>query len=452
MFTILTSLTGTFLTVCFIIGIHELGHFLAAKLCGIKVLRFSIGFGKTLFRWYDKTGTEYAITMFPLGGYVRLLDENETPVSEADKHLAFNNQSIPKRLSVVCAGPLFNLIFAFLTYWIVFVIGLTTFVPTIGEIIPVSISSQAGLKVGQEITKINGKQTRDWMDVTIAIFSRIGDQGKMEITVKDPKINSTKIYQLNLENWKLDKLNPDPIESLGIIPFEPKTPAIIGEILENSPAKTQLKLQDRILAINDQPVQDWPSMTEMIKQHPDQTISIKIKRNGKIITKQIALGYKRNWLLQKEGFLGVISTWQTPDELINKNKYSPLGAIIRSYQEVVQFIHLNFLVIGKLITGDISVQSIAGPVSILAGAGVALNLGFVVFLSFLGFISSSIAAVNILPIPGLDGSYVVYFLIESIIKRPISPKIRILLYRLGILTILFILAQGLVNDLLRLIQ
>jgi regulator of sigma E protease len=452
MLTIIISLIGVFLTVCLLIGLHEFGHFIAAKMLHVKVLRFSIGFGKPLFHWRDRSGTEYVVTFFPLGGYVKLLDEIEGPVLPAEKHLAFNRQPFLKRASIICAGPLCNFVFAFLAYWIVFVVGMVTFIPYIEDVNPESIADRAGLVRGQEIVSIDHKRTHDWIDVTIAVFSRIGDQDMMTMTTRDQEKHIIETHTLVLKDWKLDDLVPDPIYSLGIIPLQPKAPAIIDKFLENSLAQSVLKIHDQVLEINHHSVNDWMSMVETIEQYPNQVVLMTIKRSDKVLQKKVKVGDKRNWFGKKKGFLGVESLWQAPDQLVNQNKYSPLKALVRAYHEVVQFFTLNFLIIWKLIVGDISIQSIAGPLSILASAGMALNLGFIIFLDFLGFISASLAAINILPLPGLDGGYFVYALIELITKRPIPLRVQLLLYRLGMIVIVLILFQGLMNDLLRLLQ
>jgi regulator of sigma E protease len=450
MFTTLISIAGVIITIVLIVGIHELGHFLVAKWVGIKVLRFSIGFGKPLWRCHDKTGTEYVLSAIPLGGYVKMLDKNDENISPKELHLTYNHQPFYKKFAVVAAGPLSNIVFAFLIYWLLFMVGFTSINPIIGKIIPHSIAEQAGLKPQEEITFIDGKPTHTWMSVVIHMTARSGDTNTLQIQVKDLKTQQKSLYSLDLAHWHMDSLRPDPLTSLGIQPYEPIIPATIGRMSPNSPAaKAGLKIGDTILSVNGLPIYDWFTLTEMISSYPGKTLAFIIKRQYQVFGLAVPISYTRDLLLKKHGYLGIAPNFEWPVNLLHQNKYGPLTALPHAWQNTVLFTNLNFIMLGKILTGKISLKSLGGPITIFENAGTALNNGFVSFLGFLAFLSISIGVINILPIPGLDGGHLLFESIEAITRRPISPQFQSLLLRLGFIFLLIVMAQAIINDILR---
>ncbi|MDR3477093.1 MAG: RIP metalloprotease RseP [Gammaproteobacteria bacterium] len=451
MLNIFMSIIGIIITILLVVGIHEMGHFLVAKACGIKVLRFSIGFGKALFTWHDKKGTEYVLAAIPLGGYVKMLDEGEEAVLPEEAHLAFNRQPYYKKMAVIAAGPISNLIFAFVIYWILFTVGFITIAPIIGKVAPNSIAASANLKPEQEILAIDNKPTHNWTTVIINLLTRAGDNGNLNLEIKNPTIAESQHYQVSLVNWHLDDLKPDPLDSLGISPYEPFIPAIIGKVIPNSPAaKSGMQQSDEIIAIDNKPVKDYLEMVNIINEHPGATLSFSIKRQNKIMTLPITIGVKRNLFFQKFGFLGVASNFEWPKSMLRINQYGPIEAMSHAFRDVETFTKLNLIILGKMVTGKISLKSLGGPITIFESAGTALNNGIISFLSFLAFLSISIGIVNILPVPGLDGGHLLFQTIEAIIRRPLSSKSQVLFFRLGLIFLLLVMFQALVNDILRL--
>jgi len=449
---LLLALVGIILTILLVVGIHEFGHFLAARLLGIKVLRFSIGFGKALVRWHDKKGTEYVIAAIPLGGYVKILNEEEDKVAEEELHLAFNRQPFYKKFLVVIAGPLFNLILAFFLYWSLFVIGFTSIVPVVGKVMPHSIAEEAGIKPQQEILKIDDKPTTSWMAVVIRILARTGETGQLRIeTRKFDTQQNPRTHLLDLTHWRMDELKPDPLGSLGVVPYEPKLPAIIGTIHPDTPAaKTNLKIGDKIIAVNNKPIAHWHALIEIIDAHPTQKLSFTIRRDNTLHTISVTTDYQRDMLFRKHGFLGISPQFHWPENFLYKNKYGPIAALSHAWQSTSDFIGLNFMVIGKLLQGKISLHSLGGPISIFQGAGAAFHQGIIPFLNFLAFLSIAIGIINILPIPGLDGGHILFQVIEAITRRPLSPRVLALCYRLGIILLFLLVFQAIINDILRL--
>lgn len=447
----LISIVGILITIVFVIGTHESAHFIVARWVGVKVLRFSIGFGKALWQWRDKKGTEYVVSLIPLGGYVRMLDESEDTVAPEERHMAFNVQPYYKKFLVVIAGPLTNILCALILYWLVFMIGFTTIKPIIGTITPGSIAAQAGLSAKQEITQADGHTVSSWPSLILRLIAHAGDQDQLSLQVRNSSNNTLETRILNLSHWQLDGLTPDPLASLGITPYTPDIPMVIGVMAEQShAAQSGLKLQDKITAINDKPVKTWDVLLTTILDHPDETLKFTVDRNGTTLTLPVTIGAKRNLLLQKSGYLGIGPKFTWPRELLKDVKYGPLAAIPQAWEQIYDFTYFNFLLVGKLITGKLSMQSLGGPITIFDTAGNALNYGFLSFIGFLAFLSISIGVINLLPIPGLDGGHLFLQTIEFIIRRPVPERVMGILYRFGFTLIIFVLAVSLVNDLLRL--
>lgn len=448
MISLLIGLIGIIITILLIVGIHEFGHFLFAKMLGVKVLRFSIGFGKTLFRTVGKTGTEYVIAAIPLGGYVKLVDEHEQPVAKEDLPFEFNQQPIYKRFLIVIAGPLFNFIFAFFIYWFLFLIGFTTLTPIIGSIEPHSIAEQAGLKPQQEIIAIQQEPTLSWFSIIIKLISSVGSTNHISITTQIPN-QPIQSHELNLTHWKLDNLKPDPLSSLGIIPYEPTVAPIIAEIEKDSPAKNQLKIGDKILFINHKPIKDWSDVTSTVSDHPDELLNFTIERQQKIINLPIKTTSENNLFFNKRGLLKVSAEWNIPKNLLRQNQFGPLAAIPHAWYEVRDLTFLNILIFEKLLTGKMSITSLGGPITIFESAGSAINNGLTPFLSFLAFLSIGIGFINVIPIPGLDGGHILFQAIELITRRPLSLRFKVLFYKLGFILLLMLIIQAVMNDLMR---
>ena len=442
---ILVAFIGILLTIFFVVGVHELGHFIAARCVGVKVLRFSIGFGKSLFRWHDKKGTEYVLAAIPLGGYIKMLDEEEGVV-------AYNRQPFYKKFIVIAAGPFSNLLFAFLLYWSLFMIGFVTISPVIGNVLPNSIAANAGLKSQQEILSIDNIPTSGWMSVVIRVLFHAGNADSMALEAKN--VGSTapsQSYLLNLKSWHLDNLKPDALGSLGLVPFDLIIPPVINKILPDTPAaKSHLKTGDTITAINNKPIAEWDDLLEVIDNHPGETLNFTVKRGNLTQTLQVLIGTKPGLFFKKYGFLGIASDFQIPPNLLRTNKYGPIAAMSHAWRNTYDFIYLNFLTFGKLLTGKMSVQSLGGPIAIFSSAGSALNAGFIPFISFLAFLSIAIGVVNILPIPGLDGGHILFLFIEGITRKPLAPRTQTLCYRIGMAILLVLVFQAVINDLLRL--
>lgn len=450
MLSILLSVFGILFTILFVIGTHEYAHFLVARLFKVKVLRFSIGFGKTLFSWRDKHNTEYVFALIPLGGYVKMLDEREGKVAAEALPYAFNRQSFYKKCLIVLAGPCMNILCALGLYWLIMVIGFTTIKPIIGSIAPHSIAAMSGLKPQQIITHVDGHPTLTWTSVLLRLIAHVGNHDHLQLQVISSE-QQVSHHALDLSQWQLNALTPDPLGSLGIMPFMPTIPLTIGVVADASPA-SQAKLQvgDTILAINNQPLKSFGELTHYVNAHPLATIILSIKRNEKIIQVPVTLASKQSFFFKKTGYLGIAPELSSTQKWFHHIQYSPLAAIPKAYQALYDLIYFNVVVFGKLITGKLSLQSLGGPITIFEGASDAFHLGLLSFINFLAFLSVAVGVINLFPIPGLDGGHILIYCIEAIIRRPLPDHIILNIYRLGFLLILFIFIQAITNDLLRL--
>jgi len=446
-----TTLLYFFLALLLLITVHEYGHFLVARLCGVKVLRFSFGFGKVLARWRDKQGTEYAWSLFPLGGYVKMLDEAEGEVPAHERHLAFNTKSVWSRIAIIVAGPLFNFIFAFVALWLVLVIGIQSLAPMIDGVKPGSIAATAGLTPKQEILALDGKKITSWRDFQFALMPLLGSDTTVPLTVKSLENGQMKTVFLPLAHWELDTKKPDPLNSLGINPFIPRIPPVIGEVVDDSPAKAAgLQRGDVIAKINGKPMDDWLELVEYVKRHPGEQLSLVIKRQGQEQIVNLPIGTKLNEG-QQEGFLGLRSEkMDWPKQWLRTQRLSPLQAVSTAFYQTTELTGATFSLIGRFITGKLALQSISGPVGIAQGAGESGRSGLTYYLSFLALVSISLGVLNLLPIPMLDGGHLLYCVIEVIRGRPLPDNVKSVGIYLGLMVLMGLMLLALSNDISRL--
>ncbi len=434
-----------------LVTVHEYGHFQVARWCGVKVLRFSFGFGKILARWHDKKGTEYAWSLLPLGGYVKMLDESEGEVAEQDKPYAFNNKPILSRIAIVLAGPMFNFIFAFAALWLVLVIGMHSLAPMIESVKPDSIAAKAGLGPKQEIISLNKTPINSWRDFQYAMMPLIGSHETVAVTVKS--LDDGHLHQLSipLTDWKLDDKTPDPLTSLGIEPFIPSIPPIIGEVVSDSPAaKAGLELGDEVISVDGKSFDDWMFLVDYVRERPDTQLSLEIKRKGQLLNISILTGsQKTNG--KTEGFIGVRSqkvNW--PAHWLRLEREGPLSAIGTALKQTVDLTATTFTLMGRLVTGRLGLNSISGPVGIAQGAGNSGRSGLASYLFFLALVSISLGALNLLPIPMLDGGHLLYYAFEIIRRKPLSDGIKTVGVYMGLVLLVALMFIALTNDISRL--
>ena len=429
-----------------LVTVHEYGHFWVARKNGVKIERFSIGFGKALWRKTGKDGTEYVLAMIPLGGYVKMLDERVDDVQPEDKGKTFNSKTVYQRIAIVAAGPLANFAFALFALYVMFLIGVPSVKPMIGNIVPSSIAAQANLTRDSEIVSISGNTTRDWQEVNLALIGQIGNK---EITIKTKKADSQYIstFTLDTRHWQFSPDKTSALTSLGITPYRPKVHNELAAVAETSPADLGgLLVGDKLIAVNDVLTDDWLAFAKEIKLYPGKEVLITINRNGEILTPLVV----PNSIEQSGkivGYIGVapkVDAWSK--SLLIELSYGPIDAIKESAQRTWNLTTLTFSMIGKLITGDVSVKNLSGPIGIAQGAGNSAGHGFVYFLGFLALISINLGIINLLPLPVLDGGHLLYYLIELFTGKEVPEKIQEAGFKFGALALLILMAIGLFND------
>lgn len=441
------------LALLLLVTIHEYGHFIVARWCGVKVLRFSFGFGKVLFSWQGKKGTEYSFSLFPLGGYVKMLDESEGPVKETEKHLAFNNQAVWKRMAIVLAGPLFNFLFAFLALWFMLMIGITSLAPIVDSVTPNSIASQAGIKANQEILKLNQNDVNSWRDFQYHMMPFIGTKESIPMLVKSLKSGELHNLYLPLKNWQLSQHNTDLLKSLGIEPFVPKIPPIVGQVVKDSPAALAgIKPQDEIIKVDDKHITDWLFLVNYVKNRPNQAIELTIKRGDVTHTKRIVTGRKEQ-NGQISGFVGMSSkkmNW--PAGWLRVTREAPLQAFVSAGEQTWELTSATFKLIGRLVTAKLPMHTISGPVGIAQGAGDSARNGLPYYLFFLAIVSISLGVLNLLPIPMLDGGHLLYYLIEVVRARPVSDEAKSASTYVGLVLLVAMMIIAFTNDITRIMH
>lgn len=439
------------LALLLLVIVHEYGHFQVARWCGVKVLRFSFGFGKVLFRWHDKKGTEYAWSLFPFGGYVKMLDETEEAVDENEKHLAFNNKPVLARMAIVLAGPLFNFIFAFVALWLVQVIGMHSLAPMVESVKTNSIAAQAGLTPKQEIIALNDIKINSWRDFQYSMMPLVGSGETVNLTVKSLVNGQINHLTMPLAHWQLDDKKPDPLKSLGIEPFIPTIPPIVGEIVADSPAaQAGLKINDKLVSIDGTPFDDWMFLVDYIHEHPGKKILLGVMRDETVRDVTLIIGSQNN-NGKAEGFIGVRSqkvNW--PPHWLRLQREDPLSAIGTAFNQTVELTQTTFILMGRLISGKLGLNTISGPVGIAQGAGDSGRSGLVSYLFFLALVSISLGALNLLPIPMLDGGHLLYYIVEIIRRKPLSEEVKSVGLYIGLAFVMVLMFIALTNDISRL--
>jgi regulator of sigma E protease len=433
-----------------LVAVHEWGHFWVARRCGVKVQRFSIGFGKALWRRTDKLGTEYVIAAIPLGGYVKMLDERVEEVAEADLPFAFNRQNVWKKIAIIAAGPLVNFIFAIFALYLMYLLGVMTSKPLLGNVVPDSFAAKAGITAESVITQIGERSTRDWEEVNMELMSHIG-QERMLVKWREPNKQWERSANLDISQWQFDPDQQSAITAIGFSIYRPDILLVLGKVEENSAAQ-QLGLQvgDKILRLDGTPVQNWEQIVSYVQQRPNITIKVDIERSGQELnlTGKVGQITENGKTRGYMGFVPTLDAW--PEGVLFTQQYGLIESFSKAVQRTWRLMTLSLEMLGKLLTGDISVKNLSGPIAIAQGAGASASSGLVYFLSFLALISVNLGIINLLPLPVLDGGHLVYYFIELISGRPVPDAVQEIGFKIGGILLLLVMSIAIVNDITRL--
>ncbi|MTD27284.1 sigma E protease regulator RseP [Erwinia sorbitola] len=449
MLSVLWSFAAFVLALGILITVHEFGHFWVARRCGVKVERFSIGFGKALWRRRDKQGTEYVIALIPLGGYVKMLDERVESVPPELRHQSFNNKTILQRTAIISAGPIANFIFAIFAYWLVFIIGVPGVRPVIGEIVSGSPAAEAQITPGTELKAVDGIETPDWDAVRMALVAKIGDESTT-FTVAPFGTEKTSDMKVNLRGWQFEPDKQDPVTSLGIQPRGPQIESILAQVQKNSAAsRAGLQAGDRIVKVDGQPLEQWQNFVATVRDSPGKNIAIEVERQGSTV--DLTLKPDVNPDNKAQGFAGVIPRIiPLPEEYRTVRQYGPFAAIGEASAKTWQLMKLTVSMLGKLIVGDVKLNNLSGPISIAQGAGMSAEYGLIYYLMFLALISVNLGIINLFPLPVLDGGHLLFLLIEKIKGGQVSERVQDFSYRIGSIVLVLLMGLALFNDFSRL--
>ncbi len=458
MSSILISLISIIILLGVIIGIHELGHFLAARKFNVHVIRFKIGFGKTLVSRFDKRGTEFSIGLLPLGGYVQMLGE-DNPIQGKDSDLdnyseeiSYPQASLGARAIITAAGPIANFVLAVIAYFLIFMIGVKDLVPIVGAVNDDSLAMQAGIEVGDRIVSIDNKEVVSLKDLNTLLALRIGETGSILVNYKKPNSDLKYSESVNIEDWLSSELDQSIISSFGILPF---IPPIVSSVQVGSPAeKSGIESGDQIIRVGDNVIRTWYELVEEISSIPDKETSLTIKRNGTSFSVPASIGSVQDELGMKIGRIGIArisSNEEIPDEFLVITKKGPIESFALGIKETYNFTVLILDSIGKMITGSISAENIGGPIQIAVLSGSAAKAGLVSFISMIALLSINLGLINLLPVPILDGGQLVLIAAEKIKGSPLSEGFVEFAYRIGLLLVIGLMAFAVFNDITRIV-
>lgn len=447
---IIETVLALALTLGILVTLHEYGHFWVARRCGVKVLRFSVGFGKPMFSWYDKHGTEFAIAAIPLGGYVKMLDEREGPVPEELRDQAFTSKPPGQRIAIAAAGPVANFIFAIFAYWLLSVVGVTHVAPIVGQIADESVAERVGLQEGMEIHAVDGHRVSSWRDVNMRILERTGEHGSISMEVSEDGARGTVSGELS--GWGLSDDTPNPLAEFGITPWRPAVPPVLGQISEGGRAEAAgLQPGDRIVAVNGEAIGSWFELVEFIRNAPEQTLQVTVERNGSEQSLSVTPEARTEESGESIGFVGAgVEAISWPEEVLRDVSYGPFAAIPVALSETWADTRLTLVAIKKMVTGLLSPTNLSGPITIARVAEASVSSGFEDFVRFLAYLSVSLGILNLLPVPVLDGGHIVYYTIEALRGKPLSEQAQAFGLRIGMAMILTLMVFALYNDLMRL--
>jgi regulator of sigma E protease len=449
--TILGSVLAFVVAISILVAVHEYGHYIVGRWCGMKVLRFSIGFGTPV--WKRVAGpdkTEYCISSIPLGGYVRFLDEREGPIAPEDEGRAFNQRPVLQRIAVLLAGPFFNFIFAIVAYWALFIYGIPTVVPAVGHVEPGSYAADAGLAEGDRIVEVNGTESPDWESTLLAMLDQLVADRRIDLVLEDAD-GDRRDATLSVGDDSERLTEPGMLfDGLGFRPWQ--FPAVVGGVSDGGAAAAAgISAGDRILAVDGEPVTSFNDLVAQVAPRPGETVTVDYRRasDGREVSAEIELGSaERDG--QQVGLLGITSS-EAAGDFVYLRQFGPLESVSPAIERTWASSVFTLKMLARMVTGDVSIKNISGPINIAQFAGQSAERGIDYFLSFLAIVSISLGVLNLLPVPVLDGGQIVYQSVELFTGRPLSERAQMIGQQAGILALILLMSFAFYNDIARLL-
>jgi regulator of sigma E protease len=452
--TLLDYLVPFALALGLLILVHELGHYLVARWCGVKVLRFSIGFGKPLLvRRAGRDGTEWALAAFPLGGYVKMLDEREGPVAAEELHRAFNRQSVYRRFAVVAAGPLANFLLAIVLYWGLSVAGTDELLSRVALSDTPAIAQAAGVRDGDLVVAVDAEPVRSWQELRWVLLRHALDSGAVVLRVRTLE-DVDAFRRLDLAGVAIDEGNTDLIARIGLKPWRPQIPPVIGRIAANSAAeRAGMQGGDRVLTIAGAPIESWTELVRVVRNAPDRALAFELDRDGRVVVLEVTPEAAEEGG-ERIGRIGVGVAEPAPGgvAMFGEVRYGVFEGLSRAVAQTWDTSVLSLKMIGRMLTGEISWKNLSGPVTIADYAGQTAQLGWSHYLKFIALISISLGVLNLLPIPVLDGGHLLYYTVEIIKGGPIPERVMEVGQQIGLALLVMLMAFAFYNDINRLIS
>lgn len=441
----LYSILGFIIAIGVLVTVHEFGHFWVARRVGVKVQRFSIGFGKPLKTWRrENDDTEYMLAAIPLGGYVKMLDERVETVADDEKERAFNRQSLLKRTAIVAAGPLANFLFAIVAMWGVYIVGINDLPTVVGGVQPDSIAERAGFRPGERMLAVDGRKLYGWQDSQLYLVQRTFAKKPVLFTLEDELSGARRELEVDLGSIQSNVISHGVLgQGLGIMPAPMSN--VVSGVVKGKPAQLAgLREGDRIVRIDNKEIKDWRDLVETVMAMPDAKVSLAYERDGQLLTANMQIGTVE-YQGKEYGQIGVYPT---------RYKFTTgvLEGLGKSIDYTWRFTAVSLWSLGKMMTRDVSPDNLSGPITIASLAGTTVQRGATDFISFLVIISISLGLINLLPIPVLDGGHLLFFLIEAIKGSPLSESAMQLGQQIGIALLLLLMSLAFYNDIIRLIS
>ena len=460
----MNTILAFLLAIAILVVIHELGHYWVARACGVKVLRFSAGFGKVLFsKHFAKGETEWVICALPLGGYVKMLDEREGEVQPHELHRTFNRQPVLRRMAIAVAGPLANLLLAALLYWALFMYGVPGLKPIIGEVPAQTPAAQAQLQQHETILSINGQAIQSWEEIRWELLNRVlqGDPVTIQVRTVQGEIISR---VLDLKALAPSDLDGNFLQKLGLLPIQPLLPPILGQLTEGGVAQQAgLRTGDRVMRVEERSITRWSEFVEAVRSHPGQAMKLDIDRSGSLLTINVTPQASEEAGTREEASNGgeakkIGKIGAAPqinqhefDALMTQVSYAPFAALQQALRKTQETVMVSLKMLGKMIVGEVSLKNLSGPITIADYAGQSAKMGLAAYIGFLALVSISLGVLNLLPVPLLDGGHLLYYTVELIKGSPVPEKWWVAGQNVGIAVLVTLTVLALFNDISRLL-